>query len=681
MKRWTLISMIWIAGHTVAGQSQSTEQWMEYIEELADNAEADQLESLYADLSYIAEHPLNLNLATADQLKRLPFLSDEQVESIVAWRQKYGAFATIYELKNIESLDWTAIEYLLPFVKVENLRPDRRPVTPSNLLHYGQNELVMRYDRTLEQKAGYKDIPDSVLQKYPNRRYLGEPFYHVLRYSYTFDERVQAGLVAEKDAGEPFLNRTHKGYDYYSAHLMIRDFGMVKSFVAGDYKASFGQGLVMSHDFMPGRSSTPAQLKRRSYGFRRHYSTNENDFFRGLASTLRWRDLDASLFLSRRALDATIEQEQITSLKTDGMHRTVGERDKMHTASATTIGGNLHYVKPNFALGLTALTTRFAPPVEPPEEPYNLFYFRGAQNTNLSLDYELKNNRLRFYGETALSQNGALATLNALQWTPTSRLSSIIALRSYARDYQAVHGHAFAQNSAVENEQGVYAGLQLNLISGWKLAGYLDVFRFPWLKYQVDAPSSGIEYMAQIAWSKNRQLSTSLRYRYRQKETNILPDAKAEEEVLPYAQRRLRWQMTAKPTPCWTLRTDADMAIYHQQTRAPSRGFSLAQTADWKPPDLPLQANIYLARFRTDDYLSRINSYEKSLLYVYNRPFLYGNGLRLAATVRYYLTHRLSLFLKAGWTHYLSGDSIGSDLELIQGRNHTDINLMAQWTF
>ena len=42
---------------------------------------------------------------------------------------------------------------------------------------------------------------------YPNRKYRGEPFYHSLRYSYTFEDRLQAGFVAEKDAGEPFLER------------------------------------------------------------------------------------------------------------------------------------------------------------------------------------------------------------------------------------------------------------------------------------------------------------------------------------------------------------------------------------------------------------------------------------------------------------------------------------------
>ena len=76
-----------------------------------------------------------------------------------------------------------------------------------------------RYDKCFQQKKGYCSYPDSILQQYPNRKYLGEPFYHFLRYSYTFDDRLQWGMVAEKDAGEPFWNNHHKGYDFYSENF------------------------------------------------------------------------------------------------------------------------------------------------------------------------------------------------------------------------------------------------------------------------------------------------------------------------------------------------------------------------------------------------------------------------------------------------------------------------------
>ena len=56
-------------------------------------------------------------------------------------------------------------------------------------------------------EKGYGEQTDSILLLYPNRKYRGEPFYHSLRYSYTFEDRLQAGFVAEKDAGEPFSER------------------------------------------------------------------------------------------------------------------------------------------------------------------------------------------------------------------------------------------------------------------------------------------------------------------------------------------------------------------------------------------------------------------------------------------------------------------------------------------
>ena len=194
-------------------------------------------------------------------------------------------------------------------------------LTVKNLLKYGRNELQIRYDQCFQQKKGYGEQTDSILSLYPNRKYRGEPFYHSLRYSYTFEDRLQAGFVAEKDAGEPFWNAYHKGYDFYSAHLFLKDINWLKSLAIGDYKMSFGQGLVISNDFSPSRTAVVAQAERRTNGFRRHFSTNEQDFFRGVAGTITIRNLDISVFYSYRKMDAAVDSLTFTSLKTDGLHR------------------------------------------------------------------------------------------------------------------------------------------------------------------------------------------------------------------------------------------------------------------------------------------------------------------------------------------------------------------------
>ncbi|MDR0843682.1 MAG: helix-hairpin-helix domain-containing protein, partial [Tannerella sp.] len=525
MKRLLIILFISLfinCYNLVCQTTQPVEKWMEYVEGLAEILEDDeQIESLYSDFSYLSEHPLDINTASTEMFKRLSFLSDGQIDALMAYRKRFGNMATLYELKNIEAMDWTTIELLLPFVYVGEANVNRqRSFTPENLFKYGKNELILRYDRTLQKKQGYKSQSDSILEKYPNRKYLGEPFYHSIRYSYTFDDRVQAGFLAEKDAGEPFLNRYHKGYDFYSAHILLKDMGLLRTLTIGDYKASFGQGLLLSHDFMPGRSAFLSQAERRNNGFRRHYSTNEQAFFRGAASTVRWKELDVSLFYSNRKLDATVESAYITTFKTDGMHRVPGDMEKKGVVTAQTYGGNIRYATPNIIVGTTVLAYQYGDlSVAPDPKPYNLYYFRGSRNMNASVDYMLKNNRIKFYGETALSKNGGWATLDALQWTPVSYATGLILYRSYARDYQAFYGNAFSQNSTLQNEQGFYMGMQLSPVANWKLSGYADFFRFPWLKYEVDAPSSGTEYMAQLDYVKRDKFSTYLRYRYRKKES------------------------------------------------------------------------------------------------------------------------------------------------------------------
>ncbi|MDF9830475.1 helix-hairpin-helix domain-containing protein [Parabacteroides sp. PF5-6] len=662
----------------------NTNQWMEYIEELAEETEnTEMLEALFVELSDRTQNPFDLNRVTREELKRLPFLSDQQIESLIAFREKQGEFVSIYELKNIPALDFQAISLIVPFVYVGEAAVDNLPITVDNLLKRGKNELIVRYDQGFQQKKGYRFQPDSILERYPNRKYLGEAFYHSVQYAYTFDERIQWGVVAEKDAGEPFWNKYHKGYDYYSGHLFLKEMGRIKSLAIGDYKVSFGQGLVISNDFMPGRNALVTQVERRNNGFRRHFSTNETDFFRGVATTLAWDRVEVSLFYSYRQLDAKLDSGRFTTLKTDGLHRTVGDWEKRRTLPMQTFGGNIRYVSPDLCVGLTALGYTFGRNrMEPQDQPYNHFYFRGSSNANVSVDYMIKNRRIKIYGETALSGSGAWASLNGLQFTPVSYISFLFLHRYYDKHYQSHFGSAFGQNSTVQNEQGVYTGLQLTPFPYWKLSMYADVFRFPWLKYGVDAPSSGKEYMVQLQYTPGDHLSAYIRYRYRQKEKNVNEEERTY-TILPYTQQRLRFQLTYRFSPSVFSRSSVDGVFYAEEKkgRETHKGIMIAQSIGWKPGRLPLQGDLYLAWFYTDDYNTRISSYERNLLYSFYMPSFYGRGIRLAATFRWDILKHLSFSFKIAHTRYADRDLIGTGLEEIESKQKTDFYGNLKWKF
>lgn len=681
----TLLVYLLINSYNINSQTiNSVDKWMEYMEELASETEDEaRIETLYADLSYLTEHPFELNSVTGENLKRLPFLSDFQIEQLLSYREKYGKMVTIYELKNIEGLDFQTISLLLPFVYIAEKSVDKRPFTVKNMLKYGSNELYIRYDQCFQQKKGYGSYPDSILQLYPNRKYLGEPFYHSFRYSYAFEDRIQFGLVAEKDAGEPFWNRYYKGYDFYSVHLFLKDMNKwLKSLAIGDYKISFGQGLVISNDFSPSRNSMVTQAERRTNGFRRHYSTNENDFFRGIASTVSLKSLDISFFYSYRKLDGNVKEKQISSFKTDGLHRLERDREKRYVVPMHTYGGNLRYATSRINLGATLLSYSFGDyQVQPDPKPYNLFFFRGNKNMNISVDYMLKTRKLKFYGETAYSTNKAVATLNALQLTPASYLSLLLLYRYYDRRYQAFFGNAFGQSSSVQNEQGVYTGFQWTPAAHLKLSFYADVFRFPWLKYGVDSPSSGQEYMVQADYSFRKDVTAYFRYKYRRKDKNRTVEDESGLSVLPYTQQRFRFQLMYPVRPAFSLRISVDGVYYEEQEGKHSLGWMISQSLGWKPSSLPLQSDFYVAYFHTDDYYSRINSYEKNILYAFNMPFFYGKGCRFAWSFKWALLKRLILSAKLGCTWYADRDVIGTDLEEIEGHVKSDVNMLLRWKF
>ena len=660
----------------------STDRWMDYIDELAEETDnTEQIETLYNELSYLVDHPFDLNNVTSEELRKLPFLSDLQIDKILEYRVKYGDMISIYELKNVDALDFQTIELLLPFICIGKIAVNNWPFTVDNFVKYGANELQIRYDKSFQQKKGYFSQSDSILALYPNRKYLGEAFYHSVRYSYAFDNRVQLGFVGEKDAGEPFWNDTNKGYDYYSVHLFVKDIGWLKSLALGDYKMSFGQGLVVSNDFSLNRGSIVTQTEKRSNGFRRHFSTNEIDFFRGIAATFSLSNIELSLFYSYRKMDAKADSGLFTSIQTDGLHRLVREREKRQVVPMQTIGGNIRYSKPNLYFGLTTLSYSFGKyRMQPEIKPYNIFYFRGNSNINMSVDYLIKNRNIKFYGETAVSKNRALATLNEILISPVSYMSILLSYRYYHKRYQAYYGNTFSQNALVQNEQGLYIGLQFVPISYWKLSAYMDIFRFPWLKYGVNAPSIGREYQMRVDYNRGQKFSSYFRYGYRQKEKDSKEEDNFITPIFHYSQHKLRLQTDYSIASSLLLRSSGDVILYKEK-RQVNKGFMLAQSITYKPTSTPFQMNFYVAGFYTDNYNTRIYSFEKNVLYAFSMPSFYGRGLRVATSFRLDVWKKLCISAKLAHTYYADRNTIGTDLEEIEGSHKTDLYALFRWKF
>ena len=53
------------------------------------------------------------------------------------------------------------------------------------------------------------------------------------------------------------------------------------------------------------------------------------------------------------------------------------------------------------------------------------------------------------------------------------------------------------------------------------------------------------------------------------------------------------------------LRTSADVVFYKEENRQ-SKGWMIAQSVAWKPSVIPIQMDLYMAVFHTNDYQTRL---------------------------------------------------------------------------
>src|SRR5574344_1962795 len=135
-----LTLLLTLLGGPVCAQDSLT--WDEFINEYAaDDENGTAWSDAYEVLSELHEHPMNINTATKEELGRLPFLSDQQIEDIQAYVYSYGAMKSAGELLMIKSLDYATRQKLMPFIYIGNPAGKKMP-SLREMLDKGNHELL-----------------------------------------------------------------------------------------------------------------------------------------------------------------------------------------------------------------------------------------------------------------------------------------------------------------------------------------------------------------------------------------------------------------------------------------------------------------------------------------------------------------------------------------------------------
>lgn len=668
-------------------KNEIIQQRIELISEQLETEEID-LTNVVEQLNYYYDNPINLNSANAEILKSLELLTDVQINDLILHVKQFGKFISIYELQSLRYWDLQTIETVRPFIRVDE-KLDQLHVSLREALKYGKFEVYLRYQTTPEKKAGYADVPDSIKQN-SSSYYLGNADRYYSRFRFSYRTNLSVGVTAEKDPGEQFFRGTQKqGFDFYSAHAFFKGGKYVKAVALGDYQVQIGQALNLWSGYAFGKTADVSNIKKNAQALRPYTSVDENRFLRGAAVDLAYKKFEMTLFGSMKNVDASIiedslaeDLEFVSSIDLTGFHRTYKEIAKKDVLSERIVGGNLRYISRGFNFGIAAVNQTYDKVFSKSVSTYNQYDFRGKGLTSLSADYSFIRKNFNFFGELSHSTfNNSKALLQGLIIALDNKATLSILYRNYGKGYQTFYNNGFAEGSNTQNESGIYVGFRTKLASAWTFNTYMDIFKFPWLKYQIDAPSNGYEYLSQLSYKPNKQMEVYGRFRQqlRQKNSrNILGPITQIEDVV---QRNYRINFSYQVNEGVALKSRIEYVTINRLSNTPEKGMIFTQDVLIKPKSSPIDLALRYALFDTDSYDSRLYTFETNALYVFSVPAYYYQGSRAYLTLRYSFLRKCDLWVRYGTFIYSNRTSLSSGAEKIEGNRKSDITVQFRVIF
>jgi len=686
MKRLISISILFFISLHVRSQVEETtantvEQQLENNTENNEDVETED-DAYLQQMQQFLKHPVDLNRADVNELSELRILTPVQVQNLILYRELVGKLIDVYELQALPAWDLYTIRKLRPYITVSEVTEEAGSL--KNRLRKGEHTLLFRASQVLERSKGYLLDSSTASNFYP-----GSPQKLMLRYKYNYRNLVQYGMLAEKDAGEQFFKGKQKaGFDFYSFHLFVRKTGIIQSLAIGDFTVNMGQGLVQWQSLAFKKSADVLNIKRESPVLRPYNSAAETNFHRGVGITIGKRSWQATVFASYKKIDANFvadtsrdQNDHVSSLQTSGYHRTTSETADKGIQTQLVFGANISYRYKRLHLGVNGIHYQFKLPLIKSPDPYNKYALSGRGSGNYSVNYSYTFRNMHFFGEAAFTSSMDMAFVNGLMASVSSVADLAVLYRNISRSYQSLYTSAFTENTYPVNEKGLYAGISIRPAAALCIDAYADIYKFPWLKYRVDAASGGSDYLLQFTYRPGKRLEIYTRYHSGSKGINSNPAGLILPSVLQQSRKNWRTQVSYRISREITLRNRTEIVWFDMGGQMPEEGFLVFFDLLYKPVLKPFSGNLRLHYFETGGYNSRLYAYENDVLYGYSIPVFYEKGYRYYININYEPLKKIAVWLRWSQTIYSNKTFTGSGLDEIQSNQKSEIKIQALYKF
>ncbi len=594
----------------VCQEKQLSETIINIAEDLASDETDPEAVSVFIErLEELAENPVRINSEDENEIPRLFFLSDFQIITLRNHVKSSGEIVSAFEIATIPGFDRALTEIMLPFI---NISPGADPAPDSVIL---RNTLQVN----LMTRPGETDTSC-----------LGNQWKVLIKYK-AGAGRFSGGFTMEKDPGEKLIYGSFPQPDFLSGYLSYSGRGTIKKIVAGDFSARFGQGTNINTGMRSRMPLTATGYLSGRDEIRSYTSTDENNFFRGIAGTFSLKNFEFSMLFSRKSVDATIVMSDDSTLRfaenlySSGLHNTQSSMLKKDAIISTDYGTGLTLNLKSVRAGMVWSATRFNVPFgKSSPNPLDLFRFSGMRNSVYTIYYSSQFGRFLMYGEISSNDLRNNALIQGITLRPSDRLTLNVLFRSYSPGFATFHGKGPGYGTATGNEYGLTGNFTFEAAKHLFIMAGSEICYFPWLKYRSSSPSLAKRYEVRFNYAPSDNFSSDFTYSFR---FNML-EGNSEYGIPRASENTIQsFKGTIKYSPNTNLILSARID-YRITEPGTGRGMMLLQDVNYRFRKFPLRLWLRYCIYNTTDWNSRVYAYENDLLYSFSIPAFSGRGSR-----------------------------------------------------
>ncbi len=652
----------------------------EVAEELDEDGRLDDaaVEGL-AEMRALAATPLDINAATESDLGKLLFLNDVKIHALLAHRRAVGRFHSPQELMTVRSLSRSDVLRLSHFVSFAD-SSDNAP-SPSAL----KLEAVARVGRRWPLSRGF------VAAGGDKAPFAGGPLKRLCRLRASVGRQWGLGIVGEGDAGEPSFFDFGGGYARLAPSR-----GPLRSLVIGNYNVRLGQGLGVWTGFGLAQPLTGCSAGRVATGVSPTLSAAEGGQLRGLAAEMRWLPLRLTAYGSASRADATTYlasdgAARISTIRTDGLHRTEAERARRRNTLILQGGVHVSADMGSLRLGAGVNTWRADKPLGPNGRLYLTNRPSVKAIGTYSLDARAFIGRAHVYAEAASQGRHAWGGVAGVDVDAGSGTSFFASVRRFGRRYYAVAQQPVSRSPAAGGEGGGSLGVAFCPLDGVSVMADVDVWRLRWLQYSALAPSTGWRGRAAMSFAPRSSAvrEVSLRLRHVSKGVTVAGLATSSDTAydrLPLSALRAEEKsaslLSAVVVECGgalRLKTNVEHTFANEARGGRAYGFMAGQDVRLGMAGGMAALSVNCSYFNADSHSARVHVSRPGVLYDMGFASYSGRGLTFTgmASLGPWRGFRLWLWLSSVRRFDCSSIGSGNDLTLAPWR--TDAKVQLQW--